>query len=137
MAKWKALAPEDVSKELARLQRMKTKSLSPDLKKWHSQRVSILKKVRLPCLFWWGREPHPLDPSCLSPCPNLTQHILLRGVGTKPSDVDVDLPHTNLCFTMDPIFTAQFQLSLWFLRDVQQHLKQKNGLLFVNMRPLR
>jgi hypothetical protein len=46
MAKWKALAPEDVSKELARLQRMKTKSLSPDLKKWHSQRVSILKKLQ-------------------------------------------------------------------------------------------
>ena len=45
MGKWKAKPKEEVTSQLERLTKMQGGSMAPDLKKWVSQRVSILKQL--------------------------------------------------------------------------------------------
>jgi len=47
IAKCKAKSPEDLGKDLARLQGMATGggSMKPDLKKWLTQRIAVLKQL--------------------------------------------------------------------------------------------
>jgi len=45
IAKCKAKAPEDLTKDLARLQGMAAGSMKPELKKWLKQRIAVLKQL--------------------------------------------------------------------------------------------
>ena len=45
MGKWKAKGKDDVTAQLARLEKMAGGKMTPDLKKWLMQRISILKQL--------------------------------------------------------------------------------------------
>ena len=45
MAKWKEKPKADATAQLERLSKMASGSMAPDLKKWLSQRMSILKQI--------------------------------------------------------------------------------------------
>jgi protein disulfide-isomerase A6 len=45
MGKWKEKSKEDVGAQLSRLDKMMSSKMTPDLKKWLVQRISILKQL--------------------------------------------------------------------------------------------
>ena len=45
MAKWKDKPAEEIKAQLERLTKMSGGSMKPDLKKWLSQRLNILKQI--------------------------------------------------------------------------------------------
>ena len=45
MEKWKAKPAEDIKAQLERLSKMSGGSMKPDLKKWLTQRLNILKQL--------------------------------------------------------------------------------------------
>ena len=45
MAKWKDKPAEEIKAQLERLTKMQGGSMKPDLKKWLSQRLNILKQL--------------------------------------------------------------------------------------------
>ena len=45
MGKWKEKSADDVKAQLTRLQGMASGKMTPDLKKWLNQRMSILKQM--------------------------------------------------------------------------------------------
>jgi len=46
MGKWKAKSPEEVNAQHERLDKMMASKMTPDLKKWLVQRLSILKQLK-------------------------------------------------------------------------------------------